>query len=110
MKKLNLKTLALLGLSGGLLLGAGSTQNTANTSAQANAKAPAQSLTAGGHTSRGNDSKTDDKKGGEDSSDPSTAKMKTDESKDKKGSDGQKKPDLNSCKSTPGCSASKKAQ
>ena len=46
MKKLNLKTLALLGLSGGLLLGAGSTQNTANTSAQANAKAPAQSHTA----------------------------------------------------------------
>ena len=110
MKKLNLKTLALLGLSGGLLLGAGSTQNTANTSAQANAKAPAQSLTAGGHTSTGNDSKTDDKKGGEDSSDPSKAKVETSDPKDNEASAGKKKADLNSCKSMSSCQASKKAQ
>ncbi len=105
MKKLNLKTLALLGLSGGLLLGAGSTQNTANTSAQANAKAPAQSLTAGNHIPL-----ADDKEAVKDSSNPSTAEMKTGDSKDKKGGDGQKKPDPNSCKSMPGCPASKKAQ
>ena len=110
MKKLNLKTLALLGLSGGLLLGAGSTQNTANTSAQANAKAPAQSLTAGGHTSPGNNSKTDDKKGGEDSSDPRKAKLETSDSKDKEDSAGKKNPDSNSCGSKNGCPASKKAQ
>ena len=105
MKKLNLKTLALLGLSGGLLLGAGSTQNTANTSAQANAKAHTQSQTAGGNTKKNEASKADtSKEEAKDSSntgESDNANKKIDGSKDKDADGGSQNIDWNDCSPTP---------